>query len=298
MMVAFIDACREDFGVEPICAQLPIAPSSYYDAKSRPVSARARRHVAMTAVLVALWAANYRVYGARKLWLAARRAGHEIGRDQVAALMRAAGICGVTRRRRARTTVRDPGAERPGDLVNRDFTARSPNRLWVTDLTVAPTRTGAAYVCFIVDAFSRLIVGWRVAAHMRTEMVLDAVEMARRGRGARIEGLTVHSDAGSQGGFNRSLQHLVMEVAGYGCWQASAGDSCDAGPDVVAGAALDGTARGSGPVLGGDRWRGVERGRGRCRWGVAGGGVEVVPTGWRDATDLFGSGVGAVSELR
>ena len=138
------------------------------------------------------------VYGARKLWLAARCAGHEIGRDQVAALMRAAGICGVTRRRRARTTVRDPGAERPGDLVNRDFTARSPNRLWVTDLTVAPTRTGAAYVCFIVDAFSRLIVGWRVAAHMRTEMVLDAVEMARRGRGARIEGLTVHSDAGSQ----------------------------------------------------------------------------------------------------
>ena len=144
MMVAFIDACREDFGVEPICAQLPIAPSSYYDAKSRPVSARARRHAAMTVVLVALWAANYRVYGARKLWLAARRAGHEIGRDQVAALMRAAGICGVTRRRRARTTVRDPGAERPGDLVNRDFTARSPNRLWVTDLTVAPTRTGAA----------------------------------------------------------------------------------------------------------------------------------------------------------
>ena len=195
MMVAFIDACREDFGVEPICAQLPIAPSSYYDARSRPVSARARRHAAMTVVLVALWAANYRVYGARKLWLAARRAGHEIGRDQVAALMRAARICGVTRRRRARTTVRDPGAERPGDLVNRDFTARSPNRLWVTDLTVAPTRTGAAYVCFIVDAFSRLIVGWRVAAHMRTEMVLDAVEMARRGRGARIEGLTVHSDA-------------------------------------------------------------------------------------------------------
>ena len=94
--------------------------------------------------------------------------------------------------------MRDPGAERPGDLVNRDFTARSPNRLWVTDLTVAPTRTGAAYVCFIVDAFSRLIVGWSVAAHMRTAMVLDAVEMARRGRGARIEGLTVHSDASAQ----------------------------------------------------------------------------------------------------
>ena len=224
-MVAFIDACREDFGVEPICAQLPIAPSSYYDAKSRPVSARARRHAAMTAVLVALWAANYRVYGARKLWLAARRAGHEIGRDQVAALMRAAGICGVTRRRRARTTVRDPGAERPGDLVNRDFTARSPNRLWVTDLTVAPTRTGAAYVCFIVDAFSRLIVGWRVAAHMRTEMVLDAVEMARRGRGARIEGLTVHSDAGSQFTSIRYTERLAELGAAPSV--GSVGDSYD-----------------------------------------------------------------------
>ena len=172
----------------------------------------------MTVVLVALWAANYRVYGARKLWLAARRAGHEIGRDQVAALMRAAGICGVTRRRRARTTVRDPGAQRPGDLVNRDFTARSPNRLWVTDLTVAPTRTGAAYVCFIVDAFSRLIVGWRVAAHMRTEMVLDAVEMARRGRGARIEGLTVHSDAGSQFTSVRYSERLASSSARRPRW--------------------------------------------------------------------------------
>ena len=96
-------------------------------------------------------------------------------------------------------------AERPTDLVRRDFTAAAPNRLWVTDLTVAPTRTGAAYVCLIVDAFSRIIVGWRVAAHMRTEMVLDALEMARRSRGARIEGLTVHSDAGSLGGVVEDL---------------------------------------------------------------------------------------------
>ena len=212
MMVSFIDAHRGACGVEPICRELPIAPSTYYDAKSRPESARARRHAAMT---VALWAANYRVYGARKLWLAARRAGYGIGRDQVARLMRSAGICGVTRRRRALTTRRDPSAQRPGDLVNRDFTAQSPNRLWVTDLTVVATRTGAAYVCLIVDAFSRLIVGWRVAAHMRTEMVLDAVEMARRGRGAHIEGLTVHSDAGSLGGFNRWSQHcLVGRIVG------------------------------------------------------------------------------------
>lgn len=196
--MSFIDAHRGEFGVEPICRELPIAPSTYYDVKSRPVSARARRHAAMTAVLVTLWEANYRVYGARKLWKAAQRAGYQIGRDQVARLMRSAGICGVTRRRRVRTTRPDPEAARPADLVCRDFTASAPNRLWVTDLTMVAARTGAAYVCFIVDAFSRLIVGWRVASHMRTEMVLDAIEMARRSRGARIAGLTVHSDAGSQ----------------------------------------------------------------------------------------------------
>ena len=296
MMVAFIDACREDFGVEPICALLPIAPSSYYDAKSRPVSARARRHAAMTAVLVALWAANYRVYGARKLWLAARRAGHEIGRDQVAALMRAAGICGVTRRRRARTTVRDPGAERPGDLVNRDFTARSPNRLWVTDLTVVSTRTGAAYVCFIVDAFSRLIVGWRVAAHMRTEMVLDAVEMARRGRGARIEGLTVHSDAGSQGGFNWSSQHVDVEVCD-GQAVGVVGDADGEAGDEVAGASADSSGCGAG-VLGEDRRGAHERGRGDRMRGVGSRRVALVSRAWGNANSRAGSVDGALLVLQ
>ena len=296
MMVAFIDTHRSEFGVEPICAQLPIAPSSYYDAKSRPVSARARRHAAMTVVLVALWAANYRVYGARKLWLAARRAGHEIGRDQVAALMRAAGICGVTRRRRARTTVRDPGAERPGDLVNRDFTARSPNRLWVTDLTVAPTRTGAAYVCFIVDAFSRLIVGWRVAAHMRTEMVLDAVEMARRGRGARIEGLTVHSDAGSQSGLNRSKQHLDVEVCD-GQAVGVVGDADGEAGDEVAGASAGSSGCGAG-VLGEDRRGAHERGRGDRVRGVGSRRVALVPRAWGNANSRAGSVDGALPVLQ
>ena len=177
MMVSFIDACRGDFGVEPICAQLPIAPSSYYDAKSRPVSARARRHAAMTAVLVALWTANYRVYGARKLWKAARRAGYEIGRDQVAALMRSAGICGVTRRRRARTTMRDPSAQRPGDLVNRDFTAPSPNRLWVTDLSRWNSEDIDA-VAATINSRPRKVLGWRTPAealdeHLRSPQQAD-----------------------------------------------------------------------------------------------------------------------------
>jgi putative transposase len=152
----------------------------------------------MIPTLVALWEANYRVYGAQKLWKAARRAGHEIGRDQVARLMRAAGIEGVRRTRRVRTTHRDDTAIRHPDLVRRDFTATAPNQLWVTDLTYVPTWAGVAYVCFIVDAYSRMIVGWRVAGHMRTEMVLDAIEMARWSRGVRIDGLRCHSDAGSQ----------------------------------------------------------------------------------------------------
>ena len=198
MMVSFIDENREEFGVEPICAQLPIAPSTYYNAKSRPPSARSRRDVAMIPLLVALWVANYRVYGAHKLWKAARRAGIDVGRDQVARLMRTAGIEGI-RRRRVRTTRPDSGAVRPAEVVERDFSATEPNRLWVTDLlgSVA-TWAGVAYVCFIVDAYSRRIVGWRVAAHMRTSMVLDALEMARASRATRLAGLVAHADAGSQ----------------------------------------------------------------------------------------------------
>src|SRR4029077_6549155 len=127
-----------------------------------------QRDAVMIPILLALWAANYRVYGAHKLWKGARRAGHDVGRDQVARLMRQAGIAGVSRRRRLRTTRRDDCAARHPDLVGRDFTATAPNQLWVTDITYVPTWAGVAYVCFIVDAFSRMIIGWRVAGHMRT----------------------------------------------------------------------------------------------------------------------------------
>jgi putative transposase len=201
VIVGFIDANRDEFGVEPICKTLQVAPSTYYAAKQREVepSERTLRDVVMIQVLMALWVANRKVYGADKLWKAARRAGHEIGRDQTARLMRSAGMAGITRRRKIFTTRQDPNATRAADLVNRVFTANRPNALWVTDLTYVPTRSGVAYVCFIVDAFSRRIVGWRVASHMRTEMVLDALEMARLARGGRrLVGLITHSDAGSQ----------------------------------------------------------------------------------------------------
>ena len=177
---------------------LQVAPSSYYAIKTRQPSARSQRDAVMGPVVRQLWEDNYRVYGAHKVWKAAHRGGHDIGRDQVARLMRAAGIEGVRRTKRVRTTKPDPGAPRHPDLVGRDFTAAAPNQLWVTDLTFVPTWAGIAYVCFIIDVYSRTIVGWRVASHMRTTMVLDAIEMARWSRGTTLTGLRCHSDAGSQ----------------------------------------------------------------------------------------------------
>ena len=231
--MSFVDAHRGELGVEPICAALQVAPSTYYAAKRRQrlPSARAVSDAVWMPILLALWVANRKVYGARKLWKAARRAGHEIGRDQVARLMRELGVRGVSRRRKMFTTRPDRDAVRAPDLVNRDFTADRPDALWVTDLTYVATRAGMAYVCFIVDAFSRRIVGWRVASHMRTEMVLDALEMARRSRGnRRLAGLVAHSDAGSQAGFNRSSQHLVDGGARWGrCGSGSARSSCIGG---------------------------------------------------------------------
>jgi putative transposase len=197
-MVSYIDNYREEFGVEPICKVLQVAPSTYYAAKKRPLSARAARDAVMLPILVALFKSNYSVYGAHKLWKAAMRSGHDIGRDQVARLMRVAQIRGVKRAKSVITTRSDDKAPRAPDLVKRNFTASAPNQLWVTDLTYVPTWRGFAYVCFIVDAFSRMIVGWRVATTMRTDMVLDALEMARWSRGTRLEGLITHSDAGSQ----------------------------------------------------------------------------------------------------
>ena len=182
-----------------------MAPSSYYAAKTHAPSARAQRDEELIPRLVELWVANYRVYGVRKLWKAARRAGIVIGRDQTARLMKVAGIEGARRSKRVKTTRPDPASARHPDLVRREFTATAPNRLWVTDLTFVATWAGVAYVCFIIDAFSRMIVGWRVASHMRTEMILDAIEaildaieMARWSRGHQHADLRCHSDAGSQ----------------------------------------------------------------------------------------------------
>lgn len=197
VILGFIDQNKSKLGVEPICRELQAAPSAYDAVKTRPLSARAVPDAVMGTALVTLWKANDSACGARKLWKAARRAGHDVGRDQAARSIRQAGIRGMKRGRRVLTTRRDTQAERSPDLVKRNFTATAPKQLWVTDLTYVPTRAGVACACFIVDAFSQMTVGWRVASTMRTDMVRDALEMARWRQGTALEWLSWHLDAGS-----------------------------------------------------------------------------------------------------
>ena len=197
-MTVFIDEQRARWGVEPICRTLQIAPSSYYAAKVRPPSARAIRDAALSADITRIHAAHFSVYGVRKAWRVLRREGIDIGRDQVGRLMRTLGLAGATRTKRIRTTRPAIVEQRPADLVERVFSAPAPNRLWVADLTYVWTRAGFVYTAFVVDAFSRAIVGWRVLASLRAELALDALEMAIWARGSELAGLVHHSDRGVQ----------------------------------------------------------------------------------------------------
>jgi putative transposase len=195
------------WGVEPICTVLsqhgcPIAPSTCYDAKARAPSARARRDEQLRAAIIAVHQDNYGVYGARKVWLALNREGIAVARCTVERLMRELGLAGARRGKRRRTTVADPAAARPADLVERKFSRSAPDRLWVADFTYVPTWSGMVYVAFVIDAYSRRIVGWRAATSMRTALVLDALEQAiwtrQHGGAPSLAGLICHHDAGSQ----------------------------------------------------------------------------------------------------
>lgn len=196
-MIPFIDEQRRSFGVEPICRELAVAPSSYYAAKSRPPSARSVSDATLADVIGRVHRANFGVYGIRKVWKTLRRQGVDAGRDQVARVMKLVGLQGATRAKTIRTTRPAARDERPADLVNRTFAAPAPDRLWVADLTYVWTVRGFVYTAFIVDVFSRAIVGWRVAASLHTDLALDALEMAIFARGP-AEGLIHHSDRGSQ----------------------------------------------------------------------------------------------------
>jgi len=198
-MTSDIDAHRTTFGVEPICQALAIAPSTYYADRSRPPSPRALRDEELKADITRVHVGNFAVYGARKVWHQLRRDEVEVGRDRVGRLMDELGLRGATRTKRIRTTLPARVAERPADLVDRVFTATAPDRLWVADLTYVWTRAGFCYAAFVIDAFSRRIVGWRVSSSMRTDLALDALEMAIFSRGDRdLAGLVHHSDRGVQ----------------------------------------------------------------------------------------------------
>jgi len=196
----FIDEHRGRFGVEPICRTLGMSASAYYHRATGKRSQRVVEDAWLLEQIERVHAANFHAYGYRRSWLQLRREGIHVGRDRVKRLMRREGIQGAKRRGKPwRTTRPDPAANRPPDLVNRDFSADGLDRLWVADFTYVRCWQGIVYFSFVIDVFSRRIVGWQLASHMRTTLVLDALRMAlsRRRRGADVE-LVHHSDAGSQ----------------------------------------------------------------------------------------------------
>ncbi len=199
--MALIDAHRDRWGVEPICQVLEVAPSTYYAATSRPTSSRRLRDEELKVEIERVHKENFEVYGIEKVWRQLNREGVRVGRDRVARLMRELNLEGAVRGKRKRTTVAGELEERPSDLVDRNFRAPAPNRLWVADLSYVSTWSGFVYVAFILDAFSRSVVGWRVSDSLCAELALDALEMALWARGNQeLEGLVHHSDRGGQPG--------------------------------------------------------------------------------------------------
>ena len=303
--MAFVDAHRDRFGVEPICVVLcghgvGIAPSTFYAAKRRPPSTRALRDAWLCALIARVHRDDYDAYGAAKVWDHLNRVEHiRVARCTVERLMAQMGLSGVRRGGTVRTTTPADDAERPEDLVNRDFAAPVPNRLWLADLTYVRTHAGFVYVSFVLDAFSRRVLGWQASRSMRTELALDALEMAISGRrrdGRSIDTVTHHSDRGSQLRFNRSSQHFEMEVFD-GTAAGMDGDADGAAGDAVAGSSAGSTRSGAG-VLGQGRRGSVERGCGCGVRGVGSGGVALVPRAWRDAFCSARCVVGQVSVVR
>jgi len=225
-MTAFIDAYRQGFGVEPICRTLQVAPSTYYASRCRPPSARARRDEELKVEVRRVWTENRRVYGADKVWTQLRREGVDVARCTVERLMRRLHIRGIVRGKKVYTTWPDTTSERPADLVDRQFRAVAPNHLWVADLTYVKTHSGWVYVAFVIDVFSRRIVGWQASRSLRTDLALDALEMALwTRRHEPLDNLIHHSDRGVQYLAIRYTERLAE--AGAVTSVGSRGDSYD-----------------------------------------------------------------------
>jgi len=295
----FIELNRH-LGVEPVCQALGVSASAYYQRASGCRSQRQIDDERLLLLIQAVHRANYECYGYPRVWHELRRQGIDIGRDRVARLMRQAGIKGAKRRGRPPpTTTPDPQAQRGTDLVQRRFQASRPNELWLADLTYLRCWEGLLYLAFIIDLYSRVIVGWQLASHMHTTLVLDALKMAiaTRGTGADVV-LIHHSDRGSQGGFMWSWQHLIE--GGCDGQTARVGFGADwAAGDAFAGAAAGGAAGASRAVLERGRARAHQRGRWSGGGGVGGRWRPVVQRGWRDAAVCYpGIAVGALSGVR
>jgi transposase InsO family protein len=231
-MVRFIDQHRAIYGVESICAVLPIAPSTYFlrkvlQADETRRSARARRDAELRGEIQRVWDAHEQVYGPQKVWKQLRREGIPAARCTVERLMRDLGLRGTVRGRAWKTTTQsDPAATRPADLVVRQFVATRPNQLWVSDFTYVATWRGFVYVAFVIDVFARRIVGWRVSSSLRTDFVLDALEQAiYERRKAGVADLVHHSDRGTQYLSMRYTERLAE--AGIAPSVGSRGDSYD-----------------------------------------------------------------------
>jgi putative transposase len=230
-MISFIDDHRAVYGVEPICKVLPIAPSSYHARVAQRTdparaSARARRDAGLCTEIRRVFEANFGVYGVRKLWRQLGREGVSVARCTVARLMRQMGLRGVIRGKEARTTVSDKAMPCPADRVNRQFRASRPNLLWLADFTYVATWQGFVYVAFVIDAFARRIVGWRVSRTAHASFVLDALEQALHDRRpVRGSGLIHHSDRGVQYVSIHYTERLAQ--AGIEPSVGSVGDSYD-----------------------------------------------------------------------
>jgi putative transposase len=228
-MVPFIDEHRDEHGVEPICRQLPIAPSTYYEQKAREANPdrlpdRVKRDQELEPEIQRVWDEHFQVYGVRKIWRQLNREDIEAARCTVERLMKRLGLRGVTRGAKAWTTTSDDSLGRPADLVNRQFVATRPNQLWVADITFVATWAGFAYVAFIIDVFSRCIVGWRVSRSLKTDLVMGALEQALWSR-TNTDGLIHHSDRGCQYLSIRYTEELAE--AGIDASVGSVGDSYD-----------------------------------------------------------------------
>jgi putative transposase len=228
VIVEFIDDHREEFGVEPICAQLQVAPSTYYAHRSRPPSARSVTDAATITLIKQVHGENFGVYGARKIHAQLHRQGHQVARCTVQRLMRAAGLRGLSRAKGPRTTIPASGPDLRPDLVERAFTATGPDQLWVADITYCRTFVGWVYAAFVIDVYSRRVVGWQLSRSLRTDLALDALEMGlwtRQRAGRDLRGLVHHSDKGVQYVAVRYTQRLAE--AGAVASVGSTGDSYD-----------------------------------------------------------------------